>query len=40
MGCAYLKLGNFNKAKKYFEKAVELKNTEPDFHYNPYSINH
>ena len=34
MGCAYLRLGNYKKAKKYFEKAVELKNTEPEFQYN------
>ena len=34
IGCAYLKLGDYKKAKKYFAKAVELKNTEPDFQYN------
>ena len=34
MGCAYLRLGDYKKAKKYFEKAVELKNTEPEFQYN------
>jgi len=34
LGCAYLKIGNLSKAKIAFLKAIEIKNTEPDFHYN------
>lgn len=34
LGCAYLKIGNLKKAKIVFLKAIELKSTEPDFHYN------
>lgn len=34
LGCAYLKVGKLQKAKIAFLKAIEIKNTEPDFHYN------
>lgn len=34
LGCAYLKIGNLKKAKYAFLKAIEIKNTEADFHYN------
>ena len=34
LGCAYLKTGDLNKAKIAFLKAIEIKNTEPNFHYN------
>lgn len=34
LGCAYLRIGDLKKAKIAFLKAVELKNTEADFHYN------
>lgn len=34
LGCAYLRTGNLNKAKLAFIKAIELKNSEPSFHYN------
>ena len=34
MGCAYIKAGELRKAKNAFISAIELKNTEPDFHYN------
>ena len=34
LGCAYLKIGELKKAKIVFLKAIELKNTVPDFHYN------
>ena len=34
LGCAYIKAGDLKKAKSNLAKAIELKNTEPDFHYN------
>lgn len=34
LGCAYLKIGNLKKARIAFLKAIEIKNTEADFHYN------
>ena len=34
LGCAYLKIGDLKKAKYAFIRAVELKNTVADFHYN------
>ena len=34
MGCAYLELGQIKKAKYAFLKAVELKNTIPEYNYN------
>ena len=34
LGCAYIKLGNYRKAKNSFLDAVYFKNTEPDFYYN------
>ena len=34
LGCAYIKAGDLRKAKSKLIKAIELKNTEPDFHYN------
>lgn len=34
LGCAYLKIGDLKKAKIVFLKAIELKNTVPEFHYN------
>ncbi len=34
LACAYIKAGDLKKAKSKLIKAIELKNTEPDFHYN------
>ena len=34
LGCAYLKLGQYRKAKNSFLDAAYFKNTEPDFYYN------
>ena len=34
LGCAYIQTGDLKKAKIAFLKAIEIKNTEPDFHYN------
>lgn len=34
LGCAYLRIGDIKKAKVVFLRAVELKNTVPEFHYN------
>lgn len=34
LGCAYLKAGELRKAKIAFLKAIEIKNTVPEFHYN------
>lgn len=34
LGCAYIQAGDLKKAKIALLKAIELKNTEPDFHYN------
>lgn len=34
LGCAYLKAGELKKAKIAFLKAIEIKNTVPEFHYN------
>ena len=33
-GCAYLKLGKYKDAKRYFLKALDFNNNEADFHYN------
>ena len=34
LGCAYIKAGELKKAKSAFIKALELKNSVPEFHYN------
>ena len=34
MGCAYLGLKEYSKAKSAFNKAIKLNNSEPDFYYN------
>ena len=34
MGCAYIKLGEYRKAKNALLDAIYFKATEPDFHYN------
>ena len=34
LGCAYIKLGKYGKAKFELLTAIDLKNTVPDFHYN------
>lgn len=34
LGCAYIQAGDLKRAKIVFLKAIEIKNTEPDFHYN------
>ena len=34
MGCAYIKIGEYRKAKNAFLDAIYFKSTEPDFHYN------
>ena len=34
MGCAYISMGKYSKAKYELYAATDLKNTEPDFHYN------
>ena len=34
MGCAYIKLGEYKKARNAILDAIFYKNNEPDFHYN------
>ena len=34
MACAYIKLGEYRKAKNALLDAIYFKSTEPDFHYN------
>ena len=34
LGCAYIKLGKYSKAKYELLTAIDLKNTVADFHYN------
>ena len=34
LGCAYIKLGKYGKAKYELLTAIDLKNTVADFHYN------